>query len=137
MSGASRDDRPGNGDVIVKRATDASGRYTLGTARKPAQFTCRTREEAVTRACGYAQAQGVHAWYTEDGRAFTPVRRAARPAAECDAPVCAAGNRPGEGMDNKRQGGAIGNRHRRSSDTVQAARPSVESRGRQTARRAK
>jgi hypothetical protein len=54
-----------------------SSQYTLGTFRKPAQFIYQTREEAVTRANGYAAAKGVHAWYTEDDRAFTPVRRAA------------------------------------------------------------
>jgi ketosteroid isomerase-like protein len=75
MSTSSAHEGPGNGDVIVRRTTDASRRYTVGTLRQPAQFICRTREEAVARATSYAAAHGVDVWSTRDGKAFTPAAR--------------------------------------------------------------
>lgn len=75
MSLSSSDDTPRNEDVIIKRTNDGSSRYTLGTLREPAQFSCATYNDAVARASRYAAAFRVRAWQTDDDRRFTRIMK--------------------------------------------------------------
>jgi hypothetical protein len=73
MQYASPVDSPKAGDVILRRTTDASRRYTLSTFGEVPQIACPTLEDAVARADRFARFQHVDVWKTDDDRAFTRV----------------------------------------------------------------
>ena len=73
MSHLLNNDMPANDDVIVRPATDSSGRFTLGTLQAPRQFVCVTYDEAITQAKTYAKTSKVRVWQTDDDRTFTLV----------------------------------------------------------------
>lgn len=64
---------PQSRDVILRRAHDASRRYTLSTSGEAPQIAYKTYEEAIAQADRFAQSQHVDVWQTDDDRAFTRV----------------------------------------------------------------
>jgi hypothetical protein len=65
--------KPMPGDVVLRRTTDASHRYTLSTSEKVPQVACKTYEDAIARADRFAQSQHVDVWQTEDDPVFTRI----------------------------------------------------------------
>ena len=66
---------PATDDVLITRADDSSGRYTLGTLQSPGQLLCATYQEAIARATKYVKTSRVRIWHTEDGQTFIPLTR--------------------------------------------------------------
>ncbi len=64
---------PTSGDIILRRTTDASRRYTLSTSEEAPQIACATYQEAIAQADRFAQSQHVDVWQTDDDRAFTRI----------------------------------------------------------------
>lgn len=58
-------------DVIIRR--EPSGIFTIGVSSGKPQVVCRTFEEALQRAGGFASQRQVRLWYTADGRRWAPL----------------------------------------------------------------
>jgi hypothetical protein len=57
---------PSAEDLVIQR--QSPGAFTIGATSRPPQIRCRTLEEAIQRAAGFATEQGVGLWCaTEDG----------------------------------------------------------------------
>ena len=64
---------PKPGDVIVRRVSDGSRRYTVSTSGGAPQVMCATREEASAQADRFARTHHVDVWHTEDDHTFTRI----------------------------------------------------------------
>ena len=58
-------------DLLIRR--DSTDAFTLGGSGGAPQIACRTFEEALQRAGGFANQQHVRLWYTADGLLRTPL----------------------------------------------------------------
>jgi hypothetical protein len=61
---------PQRGDIIVERRHASAVRYVVRLFNGTPQLLYQDREEAIRSATGFAAAQGVGAWYTDDGKAY-------------------------------------------------------------------
>lgn len=58
-------------DLIIHR--EPAGTFTLSVSSSTPQIVCRTFEDALQRAGGFARGQHVRLWYTNDGLQCTPL----------------------------------------------------------------
>ena len=63
--------RPQAGDVIIRRESDQTRRYTVGSLEHRTQLICPSRKLAIAQGTSYAVARGVRIWQVEDGERFT------------------------------------------------------------------
>jgi hypothetical protein len=62
---------PATDDVLVRlRRSEPTPIYELGTPFAPAQFTVRTRDEAVSQVLTFAKRQKVRAWFADGDTPF-------------------------------------------------------------------
>ena len=71
MNNASFSHRPQAGDVIIRRDSDRTHRYTVGSLEHRAQLICASREAAVAQGTSYAMARGVCFWQVDEAEQFT------------------------------------------------------------------
>jgi hypothetical protein len=61
---------PQTGDIIVERQHSSAATYVVRIFEGTSQLLYQKREEAIRSAKGFAAAQGVSAWYSDDGKTY-------------------------------------------------------------------
>lgn len=71
---------PAHGDVLIARDKTEKKACTLSVVPGPPQMRCPTYEDAISTASAWASQKRVAIWFTKDGRIFTAVSPATKPA---------------------------------------------------------
>ena len=64
------DDRPRPGDIVVHRVVHSPAVYLIGRLDGMLQVSCKTYDEAIARAIGFARHESLDAWYTNDEQRY-------------------------------------------------------------------